>query len=252
MDIRQELLYKNPSNEATQSNDRVYRGIVQEVFFKDLSVTGERFWQTYCDVQLIGLTQPYLRKVPLALTKSNIRNGEDWVPEIGDNVLVQFISGRVCDPVITGFLFPYDPQDEGLQPAIGDAPLGKSRYRRRCNGTSETIDKNGNRTIYVSGNETVTVMGNGTLHVYGNDNITIDGTGTITVTGAVTINVPAGATINGNVTVNGALQTNGTITARDDIRDQNGAKSMRGMRAAYNSHVHTGINEGPPISVSKM
>lgn len=224
MEIRQELLYRNPSNEQTRSCDRMYRGIVQAVYFRELAVTGENFWQTYCDVQLVGLAQPNLRKVPLAVSKSNLNNGEDWTPEEGDIVLVQFIAGRVCDPVITGFLFPWDsePGGKGLQPGNGEVPAGKSRYYKRCNGTSEKIDKDGNRIVEVAKDETVTISGNGTLNVTGEV--------TINVTGNVTVTTPS-------ATIDGDLHVTGSIVADGDVSDHT-SKSMAGMRTVFDAHTH--------------
>lgn len=46
------------------------------------------------------------------------------------------------------------------------------------------------------------------------------------------------AEFTGNVTVTGDLQVNRNITATLDIKDAGGAKSMAGMRQAYNTHTH--------------
>lgn len=42
----------------------------------------------------------------------------------------------------------------------------------------------------------------------------------------------------GALTVDGAIHSGDTVTAALDVKDQDGGKSMAGMRAAYNAHHH--------------
>lgn len=48
------------------------------------------------------------------------------------------------------------------------------------------------------------------------------------------------ASFSGNLVVDGNIDSGATITAAAHVRDQGGAKSMAGMRTAYNAHTHPG------------
>ncbi len=70
--------------------------------------------------------------------------------------------------------------------------------------------------------------------------IRIDGGGLpmqITNTPSVLID-SAAVHMTGALTVDGAINSGATVTAAVDVKDQNGGKSMAGMRAAYNAHHH--------------
>lgn len=141
--------------------------------------------QTLVDVFLYDY-YPSIANVPLAHTKMNQNNGEEWTPEPGDLVLVQFIAGNLKDPIITGYLAPADNEVEAT--AL-EAPAGKRRYHLRCNKTDIKIDKDGNRATTVTGNDTqhttvdqaLTVDGKRTTIIEGNDDTTIT-SGDLTVT----------------------------------------------------------------------
>jgi len=76
---------------------------------------------------------------------------------------------------------------------------------------------------------------------------------TVTATVKVTLDAPTVAvshnlTVGGNATVTGNAKAQ-NVTAVGDVADQNGAKTMAGMRAVYNGHNHveTGFMTGNPI-----
>lgn len=78
------------------------------------------------------------------------------------------------------------------------------------------------------------------------DGIKVNGGGlpvNITNTPQVTID-SADVQMTGRLTVDGDILSKATITALEDVRDQNGAKSMAAMRGEYNVHQH-GTSVGP-------
>lgn len=90
------------------------------------------------------------------------------------------------------------------------------------------------------------------LDTTGNVTATIGGTLTATVTGESTITTPK-LTVNGNVQINGTLDTTGNIkgnsniTAGGNVGDQNGTKTMAGMRTVFNTHTHNHPGDGVTI-----
>ena len=143
------------------------KGIVKAVYYVDTE--GNETGQTVVDVKLMG-GYASLKQVPLCTSKVNHVTGEEWTPDPGDGVIVQFIGGNWSDPIITGY---YRMPDNEIQAGKADAPAGKRRYHRKCNKTDLVIDKDGNRIEYVEGNETVTIKGHETVTVQTGD-ITVD------------------------------------------------------------------------------
>lgn len=87
------------------------------------------------------------------------------------------------------------------------------------------------------------------------DKIHIKRGGTIEVVAATRVYVSsplmecsADMTVHGKLLVDGNIGSGGTITAEGDVCDQGGAKSMSGMRAAFNPHKH-GTGPGPDRSM---
>ena len=64
-----------------------------------------------------------------------------------------------------------------------------------------------------------------------------DGTATMTLSGGLTIN--ANTSINGTLTATGNIIGDQNITAVGSVADAGGAKTMSGMRTAYDGHTHT-------------
>lgn len=52
----------------------------------------------------------------------------------------------------------------------------------------------------------------------------------------------------GNLQVDGNVHADGNVVADGDVADQGGAKTMAGMRAAYNPHTH-GASPGPSAAM---
>ncbi|MFP4891219.1 phage baseplate assembly protein V [Paraburkholderia sp. EG304] len=63
----------------------------------------------------------------------------------------------------------------------------------------------------------------------------------ITNTPQVTVDTPT-AHFTGDINADGNITSGKSITAKNDISDQGGSKSMSGMRATYNSHTHAVTN----------
>lgn len=106
-------------------------------------------------------------------------------------------------------------------------------------GSLVTLNGDGTIAVSCSGNASVTVGGNLTATVSGN--ATANVTGNLSATAAAaTITAPT--TINGNTKIVGTLEVTQKITGDADIQaggnvsDQGGAKTMAGMRTAFNTH----------------
>lgn len=232
---RQEAMREHPLQAKASNFDRLLRGVVLAVHYKDTN----KARQTLVDLALLG-GYPNISGVPVSAVKSNYGNGEEWTPQEGDAVLVQFINGNYRDPVVTGWLPLPDTNDSNIQAKSTDVPKGKLRFHRACNGTTETVDKDGNRTINVNGNETLNVTGTGTIAIHGAATVHIYGTAAITVDGNTTVTSPT-VTVNASTKVKldtPLLEVTGAITATGNISDTNGTKSMAAMRSVYNTHTH--------------
>lgn len=165
---RQEALRTPPQQEKMlQSMTFPVKGIVRAVLYHDSPNNPTN--QTVVDIDLMG-GYPKITKVPLCTGKINLANGEEWTPDPGDGVIVQFINGRWNDPIVTGY---YRNPDNEIQASTADAPAGKRRYHRKCNETDLVIDKDGNRTEYIAKDETVVIQGNETVTVQTGD-VTVD------------------------------------------------------------------------------
>ena len=164
------------------------KGIIQAVYFQDNSQNKTK--QTKVDITLFG-GYADLRNVPMMAQKINKNSGEEWTPEQGDFVIVQFINGMWTEPIVMGYC---DAPDNEIMATEAQVPKGKRRYHMRCNKTDIVIDKDGNRTTYVNGHETVKIkhseivtvetgditvevtQGKCTVHIKGKTAWTSDGT----------------------------------------------------------------------------
>lgn len=181
----------------------LFRGRIAAVVHPDQNATK----QTLVDLDMYDLLPP-LYMVPIVASKINSISGEQSTPEVGDIVLVGFISGNMRDPVVIGYL---PVQSNEVQASSAEAP----HYRKIQNGTIETIKKDGSREIYVEKDEIVTIKGHGTV-VIQEGNLSIDvqtGTATINVAGNTTIHSDGDivASAAGGTTVSG-----GTINIASD------------------------------------
>lgn len=192
---KQESLRTTPAQRTVQNVPYPLKGVIKAVYYYD--APGNPTRQTVVDIDLLN-GYPPAKKVPLCTGKINRTTGEEWTPDPGDGVVVQFINGNWSDPIVTGY---YRLPDNEIQASSSDAPTGKRRYYRKCNKTSEEIDKDGNRTTVVQGHETATVVtgdvtvdvkaGKCTVHIKGKTvwqsegTVEIDGTNTGAVKGIV-------------------------------------------------------------------
>jgi len=224
------------------------RGRVSGVFFKDTT----RGKQTLVHLYMYG-QWPDLFNVPLLHSKINSQNGEDWTPERGDEVAVQFFGGDINDPVVIGFL---PPPGNAIEAETAEAP----RYNRRRNGTDEVIDKEGSRIIYVAKNDTLVVEEDATIHVKGDASLTVDGNVNIQVGGDLTANVDGTSTVtcpeifvnaDTKVSFNTPLaEFSGKVVAADNIESEAELRDSVGkvstLRDTYNEHQHS-VGGDPPI-----
>ena len=198
-------------------------GIIEPggVMFKDnpQNPTG----MTVVNLVLLG-GDPPLKRVPVMSPKVNQTNGEAEDPEPGDQVVVGFVDGAFWKPLILGFL---STARNGIHGTTAEAP----RYYRSHQGTSEKIGKDGSRTIYVAKDDTLTIKGEGTVNISEKN---------------LTINIQGAGK---KLVVNGNLQVNGNVTASGDVADQNGTKTMAGMRGVFNADIRVDPQGGttPPL-----
>lgn len=258
----QESMRTNPAVQEVRECFYTLRGIIQPngVLFKDapLNKTG----QTLVDISLLG-GYPDIYRVPLACSKANPDNGEEWTPEPGDMVLVQFINGSFHAPVVTGFL--YQPGNN-LQANADEAP----RLHRRRNGVDEVITKTGSRVVHIAEHDNLTVVGDGTVTIHGSASVHVYGTATVNVDVSATVTSPLITAVasekvqfdtpltecTGDFVVAGGITSNGTygtsggkiVTPGDiesiggEVKDQ--VRAMSADRSIYNSHTHPGDSGG--------
>ena len=199
-DRKQSGLTVNPAiQEAERSMHYPMRGIIEAVRFRETA----RGKTTVVDVVLLdrtGQSSPdyrgkLLTHVPLCYPKMNAENGEEWTPEKGDLVKISFFNGSLRDPVVDGYLGPY----EGPTMAAASDPHPQS-FRRRS-GTSERIDRDGNRITIIKGHENVTVQtGDITVAVVqGKCTVTVKGKTSWTSEGTIEHIGKAGGVAKGNV-----------------------------------------------------
>lgn len=178
---RQMMMTENEGvTQAVHSANTPVRGVIMKNGVKHHDA-GD-FKRTLVHVGLydrkLGLTNSCLMNVPLLYQKMNKENGEEWTPEEGDVVAVSFFNGNLRDPFVMGYL--------GAATTDIYTPAAKrTRSYRKRSGTSEEIDKDGNRTTIVAVDEHTTVAGKRTTIIEGNEDVTI-------TNGDVTVNVSAG------------------------------------------------------------
>ncbi len=242
----QESMYRNPALQPVRECFYTLRGVIQEhgILYKDapLNKTG----QTLVNISLLG-GYPDIFRVPLACSKCNPDNGEEWTPEPGDMVLVQFINGNFNEPIVTGFLYP---PTNSLQAVSTEAP----RYHRKRNGTWERIEKNGVRRVYVAADDILEVVGTCTIIVHGDTTLTSPNV-TVHATGKVQLDTPL-TELTGDLTVAGGITSTGTygasggkIQTPGDIQSTAGevkdkVRAMSADRGIFNSHTHPGDSGG--------
>jgi hypothetical protein len=90
---------EHPAQRSLNAYTFPLRGIIAGVRFKDDGQN--RTGQTLVDISLLD-GYPALYNVPLLYHYINKDNGEEWTPEVGAIVLVQFIAGNFRLPVVTG------------------------------------------------------------------------------------------------------------------------------------------------------
>jgi hypothetical protein len=149
---RQMMMTENAGvTQAVHSANTPVRGVIMKNGIKHFDA-GD-FKRTLVHVGLfdrkLGLTNSCLMNVPLLYQKMNRENGEEWTPEDGDIVAVGFFNGNLRDPFVMGYL--------GAESTIYTPAAKKTRSYRKRSGTSEEIDKDGNRTTIIHGHEMVTV-----------------------------------------------------------------------------------------------
>lgn len=260
----QENMRVNPAVHFIRSLDRMLRGVITAIRYKD---NPSKPRMTLVDIFMSGY--PPLKNVPILSSKINRDNGEEWTPDTGDGVVVAFINGNFNEPVVLGY---YPTIDNTIHADTEDAPENQRRYHLRCNATDVVIDRDGNRITYISGNQNEEVEGNDTLIVHGNVNIHVFGTATVNVDGNTTVTTPNATvhasgqvtldtpltTCTGNLQVAGGITSTGTygssggkIVTPGDIQSIGGdvidsVRALSADRTIYNSHNHSGDGTSVP------
>jgi phage baseplate assembly protein V len=135
-------------------------------------------------------------------------------PPDGSDAIVLFLAGERSNGVIVA--------------------TGSQTYRMKGLATGEVaISDDKGQSVYLSA-AGIRVEGNGLpINVHTSAAVTVDAP-TVHMTGALN--------------VDGAIHSGADITATGNVADQNGAKTMAGMRSVYNGH-HHGASAGPDASM---
>jgi hypothetical protein len=137
--------------------------------------------QTVLSIKLYDELDSVIHDVPIAASDScNKVKGGSVTPEEGDNVLVSFINGDFFDPIVTAFL---PVANNEIQADSANSPRSYRKFR----GTHESIDKDGNRSVYVAAGDTLEVVGDGGVTIGGKLTITVTGDANIIATGKTTV-----------------------------------------------------------------
>lgn len=137
--------------------------------------------QTVLSIKLYDELDSVIHDVPIAASDScNKVKGGSVTPEEGDNVLVSFINGDFFDPIVTAFL---PVANNEIQADSANSPRSYRKFR----GTHESIDKDGNRSVYVAAGDTLEVVGDGGVTIGGKLTITVAGDANIVATGKTTV-----------------------------------------------------------------
>lgn len=207
------------------------------------------------------------------LRKTNIptATGGSWEqPESSYNAKCPYNSVQESE---SGHLFEMDDTPNHERVHIAHRTGSFIEYRpdgsvsKRVNGKNYSVLMDDNN-VYIQGTANVTIAGNITLIVNGNVDAKIIGDTNIDTMGDVSVTTQGTLDVNavGNMTMStqGEMKlqspsriilntplVNATkdIKANNDIFDVTGGKSMRGMRAIFNSHVHPENDHGGPTNV---
>lgn len=106
----------------------------------------------------------------------------------------------------------------------------------------------GEVAIYTDEGDHIVIKRGGTVEVLAATKVQITAplvecSGDLVVRG--TLQVDGHAELNATLHVDGAIASGASITAATNVADQGGAKTMAGMRAAYNGHKHGGSTTLP-------
>lgn len=213
---KQQSLQTHPATRVVQSCHDLLLGMIQKngVFHTDNGQNPSG--STLVNISLMH-GWPDIYRVPILSPKINRSNGMSMDPEPGDQVVVAFLNGSFCHPVVVGFL---PPPSNNLQPASADAPLHHTRWQ----GSDIKLEKDGTRRVYLAANDVLEVVGNGTVTIHGNLTVQIDGT--------------ANVTVNGNATLKAAQVTFDTANANSTGNISDSLRSMAADRVIYNGHTH--------------
>lgn len=218
-------LQVHPAVVRAQGFYGLFLGVIQQsgIFHSDSG-------QNPAGCTLVNLTllhgHPDLYRVPVLTPKANRQNGESIDPEPGDQVVVAFLNGNLCQPVVIGFL---PPPGNTLQPVSSDAPLHHTHWQ----GTDIKLEKDGIRRVHVAKDDLLNVVENQTETIHGARSITVDLTDTLEVTGdqtetmhgnrTQTVNIDDTLTVHQNRTAtvddNDTLTVHGSRTATIDVND---------------------------------
>jgi phage baseplate assembly protein gpV len=240
--------------------------IISKVFYADDA--SNKLGQTLVDVQFPDGCPP-LPKIPVLRRKASLNgNGEDWSPEEGDQVVVNFLSGNYRDAYVEGYL-PFNRNTFDAKQAEHPSDF------LRENGWEEERDKDGNLTwrhpsgtyFRVAPTKTLpTRMGSPPItaaasvylrHSTGTEievtpagDIIINGIRDAQVTLARDATLSVAGNVNATVSGNATVQVDGqTLLTCPDVRLGDSA----GKKIALEDHVHTGVQAGsdttgPPTS----
>lgn len=257
----QEALRVHPFTSSLQSFPFPLIGTITDVLFCDSSQNKGK--QTFVDIVYHGGYGSSSR-VPVSSVKSNLVAGEEWTPEIGDSVIVQFIAGKWAFPIVTGYV---NVEDNWLQASTKDIddPKLKRRYHFRCNKTDIVVDSDGNRKTYIAKDDTCDVKDNAELNIYtgdytinvnkGNLKINVNkGDAVISIEGDTKIRTMGDTTIQtmGDTKINSSgdtdINTTGTMTATST-----GACNITSLDSvSIQAMASVDVTSGASVSITSM
>lgn len=148
-------------------------------------------------------------------------------PPAGTQIIVLPLGGRTSAGVIVA-------SEHGAYRFV----LGADGEAAVYNQWGDFVHLRADRTMHVVSQARVLVE-TADVTINASASMTIN-TPTLTVNGAtVEVNASAGVDLNTpTVAASEAITAGSNITATNDVRDQNGTKSMAGMRTVFNTHTH--------------
>ena len=199
-----------------------------------------------------GETTPFVR---LSSTAGGAGQGFFFVPEIGDEVVVDYEHGNAESPIIKGSLYNASSVPESFKSGSNHLKAIKTR-----SGNQVTLnDADGSVTIADPSGNTIVMGGNGEITINAPNKITFNSTDIVMeASNDVTVNAGNNITSTAATDISSSAGSNLSIDAGSDLKAKagakasvNGAKSVNvfGKRVAITGSVMANIQSGAILTV---